>query len=225
MRKSNVFISILFITILAGLFMSNSALKKAYDKIDLSDPFMNYASYKSELYSVLDISGSNGYPIKVVQSDSSRIKVLRSRLKHFNQELRNDTLFVSFTGSNIPIEQRINSNTPYGIIIENSKLKGLVSTNMHSRLYDFNDTAFQILLKGNSFMEMTNCKFSDLKLSLKQSSYVRFFDQNIVDALELRMTETATASIQQIDFNRMTHHLSDSVSIVLSKDAFDKILN
>lgn len=224
MKRSNAFISILCAVVIGGMFMSNSVLKQEFEKIDLSDPYKNYISIDHGSYSVLDISGSNGYPIQIVQKDSSDIKVLRSRLDHFEKELRNDTLFVKFTGSNVPLEQRYNSSTPYGIIIESNSLSTIISNNTHNRVFDFNNTDLQIFLKGNSFMEMSNCNVNTLEMDLEDSSYINFITQNKVDSLDLKMNQKSVASLQHIEFKSIHHSLSDSITIVLSKDAFNKIL-
>ena len=224
MKSSNVFISVLCAVVIGGMFMSNSVLKQEFEKIDLSDAYKNYMSIDHGAYAVLDISGSNGYPIQIVQKDSSAIKVLRSRLDHFKKELRNDTLFVKFTGSNVPLEQRFNSSTPYGIIIESNTLSTIISNNTHNRVFDFKDSDLQVLLKGNSFMEMINCNVNTLEMDLEDSSYINFVKQNKVDSLDLKMNDKSVASLQHIEFKSLHHALSDSITMVLSKDAFNKIL-
>ncbi|MGB0891542.1 MAG: hypothetical protein ACPGUU_04260 [Flavobacteriaceae bacterium] len=224
MKKSNIFISFLAIAIITGMFLVNADLKKEYTKIDLKDPFKNYLSIDHESYSVLDISGSNGYPIQIIQKDTNNIKILRSRLNHFKSELRNDTMFVKFTGSNIPMNQRHNSSTPYGIIIENSELTKIVSTNTHNRIFDFSNTNLQISLKGNSFMEVNNCNINTLQINLENTSYIDFIINNKADSLDLIMKDKSIASLQKMSFNKINHSLKDSVTIVLSKDAFNTIL-
>ena len=224
MKKSNLFILVLSIVCIAGLFTFNLKLKNEYLKIDLSDPFKNYISIGHQSYSVLDITGSNGYPIKVVQKGTNDVKVLRSRLNHFKSELKNDTLFIKFTGSNIPNEQSRNSATPYGIIIENKELVTFISTKTHNRFFNFKNKDLQIVLKGNSFMEMSNCNLNRLQISLENSSYINFLNKNEIDSLDLKMTHNSIASLQNIEFNTINHSLKDSVAIVLSKDAFNRVL-
>lgn len=224
MKKSNTFISILTIAIIAGMFLVNVDLRDEYDKIDLKDPFKNYLPINHKSYSVLDISGSNGYPIQIMQKDINTIKVLRSRLNHFKSELRNDTLFVKFSGSNIPMNRHHNSSTPYGIIIENSELTNIVSTNTHNRIFDFSNTDLQISLKGNSFMEVNNCNINTLQINLENTSYINFVTNNKADSLDLKMKDKSIASLQKMSFNKINHSLKDSVTIVLSKHAFNAIL-
>lgn len=224
MKKSNIFISFLVIAVIAGMFLVNADLKKEYSKIDLKDPFKNYLSIDHKPYSVLDISGSNGYPIQIIQKDTNNIKVLRSRLNHFKSELRNDTMFVKFTGSNIPMSQRHNSSTPYGIIIESNQLTHIISVNTHNRIFDFKDTDLQISLQGNSFTEVNNCTVNMLNIDLSHTSYIDFIANNEADSLNLKMNDKSVASLQKMSFNKINHSLKDSVTIVLSKDAFNTIL-
>ncbi|MEM8892712.1 MAG: hypothetical protein AAGD28_32325, partial [Bacteroidota bacterium] len=97
MKKSNQFLLILGSIILSMMLFTNFNLVGEYKKIDLSDPFKNYISLDVEPYAVLKLSGSNGYPIEVRQTDESELKFLRSRTEHVKHRIHADTLFISFT--------------------------------------------------------------------------------------------------------------------------------
>ncbi|TVZ55007.1 hypothetical protein OD91_0248 [Lutibacter sp. Hel_I_33_5] len=224
MKKSNLFITILSTVIIVGMFATNITLKNEYQKIDVSDPFKNYISIDHKPYSVLDISGSNGYPIQIISKKTNDIKVLRSRVKHFKSELRNDTLYIKFTGSNIPSNQRYNSNTPYGIIIENDKLASIISKNTHNRIFNLENKNLHLTIKGNSFIEMSHCNLDTLQVDVQNSGYIDFTMKNKAEYLDLKMSDKSIVSLQNLDFKSIKHSLKDSVSIVLSKDAFNKIL-
>lgn len=224
MKTSTIFITILSIVIIAGLFMSNTELKKEYLKIDLSDPYKNYVSVAHKPYTVLDISGSNGYPIQIVQKETNDIKVLRSRLNHFESELKQDTLCIKFTGSNIPPNQRYNSTTPYGIIIAHKGITSIISADTHNRVFGFKNDDLQITLKGNSFMEVNDCNLGNLNVKLEDTSYIDFISNNTADSLDLNMKDTSVASLQKLNTKTIHHVLKDSVTIILSKETFNTIL-
>jgi hypothetical protein len=224
MKKSNLYIMTLCIVIIAGMYVTNVMLTNEYQKIDLTDPYKNYVSVAIAPYKVLDISGSNGYPIEIVHKKTNDIKVLRSRLNHFKSTLRNDTLFVKFTGSNIPMGQRFQTNTPPGIIIEKNALDAIISTNTHNRVAGFSNQDIKLHLKGNSLMEISNCNLQTMEIEMLHKSQLEFSKGNTVDSLDLKMANTAVVSLQKIDFRTINHTLKDSITVVLSKDAFKNII-
>lgn len=224
MKKSNLFFMTLGIIMIMGMCATNIVLKKEYDKIDLTDPYKNYVSVQSEPYMVLDLSGSNGYPIEIEYSETNDIKVLRSRLGHFKNLLRNDTLFIQFTGSNIPMEQGRNSSTPAGIIIGKSTLSGIIGRGTHQRVSGFSGEDLKLILKGNAFAEISNCNLHIMEVDMMNTSQIAFLERNKVDSLQLKMANTTMAELRKIDFRNMEHTLGDSISFVLSKEVIGKIL-
>lgn len=224
MKKSNLFITVFGLIILFGMIATNMVLKKEYQKIDLSDPFKNYISITTKPYSVLDISGSNGYPIEIIYKEIDTIKVLRSRLKHFKSSYRNDTLFIQFTGSNVSMSQRHNSNTPPGIIIEKNKLSSIHLTDVHNRLSGFSNQDLNLSLKGNSYQEIRNCMLNTLSIEMKNTSQIEFAKANTVDSLNLKMMNTSVARLENIQFRTVNPILKDSIAFVLSKETFKHIL-
>ena len=214
MKKSNLYIMTLCIVIIAGMYATNIILTKEYQKIDLTDPYKNYVSVAIAPYKVLAISGSNGYPIEIVHKKTNDIKVLRSRLNHFKSTLRNDTLFIQFTGSNIPMQQRFITNTPAGIIIEKNVLVDIISTNTHNRVSGFSSQDLKIHLKGNSLMEISNCNIQTMQIEMLHKSQIDFSNMNTVDSLDLKMANSAIASLQKIAFRTIHPTLKDSITIV-----------
>nr|WP_297788836.1 DUF2807 domain-containing protein [uncultured Allomuricauda sp.] len=225
MKTSTVFIVFLSITIAGVLLATNVSLKKEYEKIDLDDVFKNYVSVDSEPYSVLSISGSNGYPIEIVQKDTNAIKVLRSRLEHFKSVVKNDTLFIEFTGSNISMQQSFLTTTPSGIVIHKNNLSGIIATNTHQRVNGFKTEHFTLNLKGYSHVELQNCNAQTLSILMENESYLQFLEHNIADSISLKMTHTSVADLNDISFKKVHPVLGDSVALVLSKDVFKNLLN
>ncbi|SDQ75268.1 GIN domain-containing protein [Flagellimonas zhangzhouensis] len=225
MKTSTVFIIILSITMAGVLFASNVSLKIEYEKIDLDDVFKNYVSVDSESYSVISISGSNGYPIEIVQKDTNAIKVLRSRLEHFKSVVKNDTLFIEFTGSNISMEQSFLTTTPSGIVIHKNNLSGIIATNTHQRVNGFKTEHLTLKLKGNSYIELQNCNAQTLSIQMENESHLQFSEKNIADSIALKMTHTSVANLNDVTFKKVHPVLSDSVAIVLSNEAFKNLLN
>ena len=224
MKASNIFIIVLGIIVLTGMYVTNVILKNEYQKIDVNDPYKNYVSVNSEPYSVLDISGSNGYPIEIIQKETNAIKVLRSRLQHFKSNVKNDTLFIQFTGSNISMKQSFLSTTPSGIIINKDKLSSIHVSDTHNRINGYSNQNLKIALKGSSYVEVSNFHLNNLMIEMENNSQIDFTAKNTVDSLSLKMKNTSVASLQKVDFNSINHKLNDSITLVLSKGVFNNLL-
>ena len=224
MKTSNLFIVLFSIVILAVLFITNINLKNEYLKIDLEDMYKNYVSVDAAPYSVLSISGSNGYPIEIEQNDTNSIKVLRSRLEHFKSVVKNDTLFIEFSGSNVSMQQSFLSTTPSGIVIHKNKLSAIVSMNTHQRVSGFENDRFNLILKGNSHLEIRSSNIQTLSVLTEKNSQIQFLEQNTIDSLSLKMLNTSVANLTNINFKKVHPVLSDSIAIVLSKNTFKNLL-
>ena len=224
MKTSQLYLVILATVLLTGMYCSAVILKHEFYKIDVSDPFKNYISVGSPPYNVLAVAGSNGYPITVTYSTTNDIKVLRSRIGHFTKQLKQDTLFIEFTGANIPMQQRSLSNTPAGIVIHKKKLSGIISTNTHLKINGYALAQLDLTLKGNALIELKNNAIKSHKINMLHSSSISFLENNSTDSLRIRMANQSVANLQKLRFATLEHSLQDSVSIVLSKEVFQNIV-
>lgn len=224
MKTSNIFIIVLSLVIISAMYATNVNLKNEYKKIDLKDPFKNYVSVNTAAYAVLNISGSNGYPIEIKQEKDNDIKVLRSRLKHFKSIVKNDTLYIEFTGSNISMQQSFLTTTPPGIIIHKNKLSSIHIANTHNRISGFINQDLELNLNGNSHTEISNSTLNTLNVKMENNSQIQFLKKNNVDSLTLIMKNKSVASLDKISFKKINPILSDSITLVLSKDTFKNIL-
>ncbi|MFK7775815.1 MAG: hypothetical protein AB8F94_27075 [Saprospiraceae bacterium] len=223
MKPSNILSTTLFFTLIFGMYYTNIILKKEYLKIDLSDKFKNYISYNTETYSVINIEGSNGYPIEIKNGKSNDVKVLRSRKNHFKKTHVKDTLFIEFTGANISNDQSFSNETPTGIIIETNTLSKIIVSNTYNRMEGFSGQAMEIILKNSSIAEIADCKLKSLNLSSRDHSQYVFSKNNIIDSLNLIMLDKSIGRLEQLDYKTLNHSLGDSVTMVLSKNIFAKI--
>lgn len=225
MKTSNIFISVLATTILTGMVVTNLILKNECLKININDPFKSYVSIEFEPYSVLDISGSNGYPIEILAKENEDVKVLRSRLEHFKSEVINDTLFIQFTGSNVSMKQSFLSTTPSGIIIHKKNLSRIITSDTHNRVSGYSNQDLTLKIKGNSYVEVSNVNLQSLNVLMNKSSQIAFTKENQVDSINLIMNNATVAHLEKIKFSNITHILSDSITLVLSKNTFTNLIN
>lgn len=223
-KKSNLMIWGLILISTIGMFASNFMLKSEYLKIDLTDIYKNYISVDKKAYSILSLSGSNGYPIYIIQKPHNNIRVLRSRQNHFKRNFRDDTLFIEFTGANVSPQQAFLSETPSGIIIESNELSQVISDNTHNRIIGFSQQDFRLYLHGNSLSKIYDCNLKSFEIHSKNNSQFEFSENNQVDSLHLNLSGKSIAYLGEISFTDIHHSLTDSVQLVLSKSVTQRVL-
>jgi len=223
MKKSNQFVILVGLLTSFMILFTNFKLVGEYKKIDLSDPFKNYVSLDTEPYTVLKLSGSNGYPIEVIQAVENELKLLRSRTEHVQYSQKSDTLFIAFTGASISKHQSMNSNSPAAIIIQTNTLPEIIATDIHCKISDFEAEEMKLSLEGNAISEIKDCLFNRMEVDISQQGHLEFFHQNRADSLVLSMANSSVAYLKQVNLNYIDQDLGDSVAIVLSNDVFSAL--
>ena len=224
MKKSNLFLTILGLLTCAMMVFTNFNLVQAYKKIDLSDPFKNYLPFQTEPYSVLILSGSNGYPIELKYAEEDGLMILRSRTEHLRRRSHGDTLFIEFTGARISKQQSQSSNAPAAVIIQRSLLPEISASDIHVKISDFEKDDLELKIGGNALTEIKNCQFNRMKVDLSQQGHLEFFAQNSVDSLQLSMANTSVAFLKNVNLHHIQQELSDSIAIVLSNHVFRDLI-
>lgn len=222
-KKSNLMVGALVLISTIGMFATNLILKKEYLKIDLTDVYKNYISVNKATYSVLNISGSNGYPIDIIHKPHNHVRVLRSREKHVTSHLSHDTLFIEFRGANISQSQAFLTDTPSGLIIESKDLVEVISKNTNNRIIGFSNQDFTLNLAGNSLSKVFDCEVKTFNISSKNKSQFEFSQSNQVDSLRIDMSDHSIAYFQEIHFADIRHTLQDSARWVLSKNVINRV--
>lgn len=224
MKPSNLALLVLTFAFLLGMLFSNHLLKAAHASIDLHDPLRNYLSVDAEDYAVLKISGSNGYTILIEEGEKHSIKVMRRRISFFKNGLKGDTLHITFSGANIPLEQASQAGTPVGIIIQSPALSQLVLKDTYNRLKGLQGNKLSIQLEGRATAAFVNCRLPRLSIAAKDKSNFNFIETNTIDTLSLSLANTAYGTLRNLHFSILNPHLSDSASLVLSNKALEKIM-
>lgn len=224
MKKSNQFLAILGLLTLLMMLFTNFNLVQAYKKIDLSDPFKNYLPFQAEPYSVLILSGSNGYPIELKSAEEDGLMVLRSRREHLKYKSHADTLFIEFTGARISKQQSQSSDAPAAIIIQRRTPPEIIAADIHCKISDFAREEMKLRIEGNALTEIKNCQLNRMKVDIHQQGHLEFFGKNKIDSLQLRMTNTSVAFLRNVNLHHIEQDLSDSIAIVLSNHVFSSLL-
>lgn len=224
MKRSNQFLVLFGLITLAVLFLTNFNLVQEYNKIDLSDPFKNYVSLTTKPYSVLILSGSNGYPIEVRNEGGNGLKVLRSRVDHVVQNVISDTLFIEFTGANISRQQSRETNTPPSIIIQRETLPEIIAADIHGKISSFVAQKMSLTLKGDALIEIKDSHFKAMDVNLSHQAQIEFSNRNSTDSLLLTMSNTSVVFLKNINLQYIEQNLGDSISLVLSNDVFNSLV-
>lgn len=223
MKASNIFTLCLMATMLGSLVYFNNILAAEYEKIDLDDKYKNYATIETKPFHILHLSGSNGYPIRIQKSTTQSVKVLRSRRQHFESHQLDDTLFIRFTGANIPMDQSFQNQTPPGIIIAASDLTDIIAHNTFNKISEFDQKSMNILLYETSTADISNCTLDRIHLTAQGRSQYSFSQKNSIDSLSLIMEGSTIGRLDDISFSNIQHSLGDSVVMVLSNKVFARL--
>lgn len=223
MKKSNQFLTVFGLVTFLMLLYTDFNLAQEYSRIDLSDPYKNYISLPFEPYTVLHLSGTNGYPIEIRYAEDDGLRALRSRTGHIIQRASSDTLFIEYTGTNISQEQSRHTDTPPAIIIEKHTLPEVIATDVHCQIVDFDTDTVYMTIKGRGYTEIQDCHLGSLNVEISHDGHLGFLRQNSVDSLHLAMHNTSVAFLKNVNLRHIEQDLSDSVSIVLSNDVFNTL--
>ncbi|GAB5525285.1 MAG: hypothetical protein Roseis2KO_31570 [Roseivirga sp.] len=224
MKTGNIALSILLVMLLTSMVWVNTELRAVYYNIDLTDKLRNYQSIEVDHYTVLKISGSNGYPIEILSSEETEVKVLRSRMSQFKYQMAGDTLIIDFAGARVSPSALAHSTTPAGIIISSSILKSLVLEDTHNRISGLDQHQLNLLLKGNSYTELSNNLLGTLSLQAEANSNFEFKHENASDTVLLALTGGSVGFLEGLSYHVFEPVLEDSALIVLSKNALRELM-
>lgn len=224
MKTGNIALSILLIILLTSMVWVNTELRTVYYNIDLTDKLRNYQSIEVDDYSILKISGSNGYPVEILSSEENEVKVLRSRMSQFQHRMAGDTLIIDFAGARVSSSSLAHSTTPAGIIISCSNLTGIVLTDTHNRISGLDQNQLSLILRGSSYTELSNNLFGTLSLQAEANGNFEFKNENRSDTVLLGLTGGSVGFLEGLSYHVFKPTLEDSALIVLSKNALRELM-
>lgn len=224
MKTSHLYTISLAIIFMIGMGLCDYSLILETQRINLKDQFNNYSKVSKANFSVLHLSGSNGYPIHIRQSDSNAVRVLRSRLQHFDSQLQNDTLYINFRGANIPQYQAFDSKTPAGIVIDHPHLSSIISENTHNKIQGFKHQNISIHLSGTATALLEQCHMRHLGINASNNSQFHLLRSNTIDSLNISMSDHSIGHFEGLNFKHLSPVIQDSAQWILSKKIIEQIL-
>lgn len=225
MKPGNIAFSALIIILLTSMIWVNTELRDAYYQIDLTDKLRNYLSISTDEYSILKISGSNGYPIEIQQSDKSEMKFLRSRIPQIEHKINGDTLILHFTAARVSPSSLANTVTPPGIIISCPTLSEIILEDTHNRISGFEQSLLQMKLAGSSYTEFSDNRIGTLSVHARGSSSFDFRNKSTADTAILRLKGGSVGFLEGLSYHVIEPIMEDSSLVVLSKSALQELMH
>lgn len=224
MKSGNIALSILVLLLLTSMVWVNTQLKEVYHEIDFTDKLRSYLTIETDQYSILKVSGSNGYPIDIKQSENPSISVLRSRASQLEHRIEGDTLIIRFSGARVSPASLAATTTPAGLIISSSKLSGVILTDTHNRVTGFSQPSFTLDLRGESYTEITDNQASTLRVKASQRSSFEFYNKNTADTAYITLKDNSVGFLDGLSYHRLQPAMEDSSLMVLSKSALQALI-
>jgi hypothetical protein len=221
MKKSNLFLIVLSIFLLAGLFVTDRLLVIQYKKINFKDPYKNFQSIAIKPFSKLSIRGGNGYAIRIIQGDHCEIKLMNSRKDFFKMERTGDNVMIKFTvaGQNY---QRPEEAT-VGLIITMPALNSLQLSGTNNEIGPFLQDSLVITQDKNTYTRIKQLQVHFLKLSGMGTSYFDLLRSNDVRCLTIHMKNTSVVNFHEVRFKQFYPVLKDSAAVVFYSESLDNL--
>lgn len=224
MKAGNIALSILILVLLTSMAWVNTQLKAVYYEIDLTDKLKSYLTLETDHYSILKISGSNGYPIDIRQGENEAIRVLRSRASQLEHHIDGDTMIIHFSGARVSPSSLATTTTPSGLIISSSKITEVLLTDTHNRVSGFAEPSFTLHLKGNSYTELSDNHLGTLSVNASLNSSFEFRNKNSADTALITLQDNSVGFLDGLSYHRLRPAMEDSSLMVLSKSALQALI-
>ncbi|MCE7990884.1 MAG: hypothetical protein HEP71_02850 [Roseivirga sp.] len=225
MKPGNMALSALIVILLTSMVWVNTELRTVYNQIDLTDKLRNYLSIDTDEYSILKISGSNGYPIEIHQSDRQEMRVLRSRLSQIEHKIHGDTLIIHFSGARVSPSSLVNTATPPGIMISSTALSEIILEDTHNRVSGFDQSSLHLNLRGSSYTELSDNRIGSFSVQAMGSSSFEFQNKSSADTALFRLKGGSVGFLEGLSYHVIEPIMEDSSLVVLSKNALQELMH
>ncbi len=236
MKLTSKILSAMLLLFIAGLFVSNSILKKEYDKVDKNDLYWTYGKILEQPFSHLKIEGGNITNIAFEQSSKSSVRIFRD-WEGFKQGLvkpvvKNDTLFLKFPNTYRDLFEKnwMGSNTLVRIF--SPKLLSVTGHDTKFEMYKMKQKNMNITLSGKSSFELESMtpELDSVRVIQSDSSAVVFEmspEYKISESFHLKWVNASVQGPSILDLGHaqidsMQLSIADSSGILLSGSSLRK---
>ncbi len=236
MKLTSKILLTMLVLFTAGLFASNSILKREYDKKDKSDIYWTYNVILKQPFKYLDIEGGNVSNIAYEQSNTSSVRIYKDwdgfKDGRVKAEVKNDTLFIKFSNKyrDQYEKQFLKWNTTLRIF--SPELLSVKGIDTKLEMFKLKQKSISVDMSGKSSFEIESMitSLDSLTISGKDSSSIQVemspdyqvtesFHVNALSA-DLHGYSILDVGHAQIDSLKLT--VDDSSAIILSGGTLKK---
>ena len=222
MKTSNkLLITLLFVLLIATVLV-DVLLQRAYSNINLADPFKSYQSVAVRPFKYLKIKGGNGYAIEIKQAPQLDMKVMTKRKNFLTVRQSGDTLLLGFT---VPSgnSMRAPESLPLGIIISSPAIREIIADGSNNILNDWKADSLKLVLKSNAAININGADIGSLMAKGDQNSIFNFHSASKVAHLDIRLSNSATAFLKEINYVTLNPQLTENSQLVFGAKTAAKL--
>ena len=232
---SKILITMLLLFI-AGLFISNSILKKEYDSVDKNDLYWNYGKILEQPFTHLNIEGGNITNIAFEQSSKASVRIFKDwegyQKGSVKATVKNDTLFIKFPNTYRDIFERNWMERATLVRIFSPHLLSFTGNNTKFEMFKTIQKSLNVNLTGKSQFEMESMttEMDSLNIVQRDSSAVVFEmspDYKITESFHIKNVQADVRDVSVLDLGHaqidsLQLSIADSSAILLSGGTLKK---
>ncbi|MDB5089487.1 MAG: hypothetical protein JWR09_3481 [Mucilaginibacter sp.] len=222
MKTSNKILLTLLSVLLATTVFVDFLLKRAYLKINLTDPFKNYAPVAIRPFKYLNIKGGNAYAIEIKQATKLDMKVMTSRKSFLTTAQHGDTLLIKFTVMS-SMAMRDPEGLPHGLIISSPEIAEIIAEGSNNIITGWKMDSLKLTLTSNASASINNADLGKLSVRGNQNAVFNFHSENKVQYLDLRLTDSASAFLQGISYSVFNPLLTGDSQLIFNAQSAVKL--
>ena len=236
MKLTSKILTAMLLLFIAGLFISNSILKKEYDKTDKNDLYWNYGKILEQPFSHIKMEGGNITNIAFEQSSNTSVRIFKDwegyQKRSVITTVKNDTLFLKFPNTYRDIFEKnwMGRNTLVRIFCP--RLLSFTGNNSKFEMFKVKQKNMSVTLTGKSDFELEsmNTEMDSLHISQQDSSMVVFEmspDYKITESFHVKSVDATIRGVSALDLGHaqidsLKLSIADSAAILLSGGTLKK---
>jgi hypothetical protein len=236
MKLTAKILSAMLLLFIAGLFVSNSILKKEYEKVDKNDLYWTYCKILEQPFSHLKIEGGNITNIAFEQSSKSSVRIFKDwegfQKGTVTASVKNDTLFLKFPNTYRDIFEKNWMGWNTLVRVFSPQLLSITGNDTKFEMYKMKQKNMNVFLSGKSSFELESMttELDSLHIVQSDSSAVVFEmspDYKISESFHLKWVDATVKGVSILDLGHaqidsMRLSIADSSGILLSGSALRK---
>jgi hypothetical protein len=236
MKLTAKILSAMLLLFIAGLFVSNSILKKEYEKVDKNDLYWTYGKILEQPFSHLKIEGGNITNIAFEQSSKSSVRIFKDwegfQKGTVTASVKNDTLFLKFPNTYRDIFEKNWMGWNTLVRVFSPQLLSVTGNDTKFAMFKMKQKNMNVFLSGKSSFELESMttELDSLHIVQSDSSAVVFEmlpDYKISESFHLKWVDATVKGVSILDLGHaqidsMRLSVADSSGILLSGSALRK---